>query len=151
MQHFYDGQIRRYITQIIRLLSNFSYADGKGALVQVPVMYGDITRQVGHILRDNSENKVMSAPRIACYITGIDYARDRVQSPSHVSKIHVRQQEYDENTQTYTGRQGVGNTVERVMPVPFNLQVKADAELMMERDRTTEMENKLERAEKTYR
>ena len=44
MLHFYDGQIRRYITQIIRLLSNFSYADGKGALVQVPVMYGDITR-----------------------------------------------------------------------------------------------------------
>ena len=53
MQHFYDGQIRRYITQLIRLMSNFSYADGKGALVQVPVMYGDITRQVGHIIRDN--------------------------------------------------------------------------------------------------
>ena len=61
MQHFYDGQIRRYITQLIRLMSNFSYADGKGALVQVPVMYGDITRQVGAIIRDNSENKIPSA------------------------------------------------------------------------------------------
>ena len=28
MQHFYDGQVRRYITQIIRLMSNFSYKDG---------------------------------------------------------------------------------------------------------------------------
>ena len=37
MQHFYDGQIRRYITQLIRLLSNFSYKDGDGALRQIPV------------------------------------------------------------------------------------------------------------------
>ena len=58
MQHFYDGQIRRYITQLIRLFSNFSYKDGEGKLTQIPVMYGDITRQVGHILRDNSENKI---------------------------------------------------------------------------------------------
>ena len=58
MQHFYDGQIRRYVTQLVRLFSNFSYKDGDGKIVQVPVMYGDITRQVGHILRDNSENKI---------------------------------------------------------------------------------------------
>ena len=126
MDHFYDGQIRRFVTQFMRAFSNFSYKDSAGTLRKVPVTYGNLTRQVASIIRDNSENKVMSAPRIACYITGIDYARDRVQSPSHVSKIHVRQQEYDENTQTYTGKQGVGNTVERVMPVPFNLQVKAD-------------------------
>ena len=44
MQHFYDGQIRRYLTQIIRLMSNFSYKDGSGNLTQVPTMYGDITR-----------------------------------------------------------------------------------------------------------
>ena len=57
MQFFYDGQIRRYVTQLVRLFSNFSYKDGDGKIVRVPVMYGDITRQVGHILRDNSENK----------------------------------------------------------------------------------------------
>ena len=49
MQHFYDGQIRRYITQIVRMMSNFSYKDGKGNLTQVPVMYGDLTRQVANI------------------------------------------------------------------------------------------------------
>jgi len=41
MQFFYDGQIRRYLTQIIRLLSNFSYQDGDGQLRQIPVTYGD--------------------------------------------------------------------------------------------------------------
>ena len=54
MQHFYDGQIRRYVTQMVRLMSNFSYKDNQDNLVTVPVMYGDITRQVGSILRDIS-------------------------------------------------------------------------------------------------
>ena len=89
MQHFYDGQIRRYITQLIRLLSNFSYKDGDGALRQVPVMYGNITRQVAHIIRDNSENKLPSVPRMAAYVTNCllytspsprDYAASRMPS-----------------------------------------------------------------------
>ena len=62
MQHFYDGQIRRYVTQMVRLMSNFSVKDGSGTLKQVPVMYGDLTRQVASIIRDNSENKIPSAP-----------------------------------------------------------------------------------------
>ena len=71
MQHFYDGQIRRYITQIVRLLSNFSYKDSQDKLVKIPVMYGDMTRQVASIINDNSENKIPSAPRMAVYITGL--------------------------------------------------------------------------------
>jgi hypothetical protein len=126
MQHFYDGQIRRFVTQFIRVMSNFSYKDGAGTLRRVPATYGNLTRQVANIIRDNSENKVVSAPRIAAYITGLDYARDRVQSPSHVSKIHLREREFDSNTGLYTDQQGPGYTVERVMPVPFNLKMKAD-------------------------
>lgn len=126
MDHFYDGQIRRFVTQFMRAFSNFSYKDGAGTLRKVPVTYGNLTRQVASIIKDNSENKVLSAPRIACYITGIDYARDRVQSPTHVDKLHFRQREYDESTGTYKETQGVGNTVERVMPVPFTLNMKAD-------------------------
>jgi len=126
MQHFYDGQIRRYVTQFIRVMSNFSYKDGAGTLRKIPATYGNLTRQVAHIIRDNSENKVVSAPRVSCYITGLEYARDRVQNPSHVSKVHLRERDYDDNTQKYTGAQGPGYTVERMMPVPFNLQMKTD-------------------------
>ena len=71
MQHFYDGQIRRYITQMIRLMSNFSYKDGSGKLTQIPVMYGDLTRQVSSIIRDNSENKIPSAQTSAIIGGGI--------------------------------------------------------------------------------
>ena len=58
MQHFYDGQIRRYLTQIVRLLSNFSYKDSQGELVRIPVLYGDMTRQVASIINDNSKYKI---------------------------------------------------------------------------------------------
>ena len=58
MQFFYDGQIRRYLLQTIRLLSNFVVKYGDGSLVRVPVMYGDADRQVAHINKQNSENKI---------------------------------------------------------------------------------------------
>ena len=41
-------------------MSNFSYKDGKGNLTQIPVMYGDLTRQVANIIRENSENKIQN-------------------------------------------------------------------------------------------
>jgi len=125
-QHFYDGQIRRYITQMIRLMSNFSYKNGDGTLTQIPVMYGDITRQVGHILRDNSENKVPSAPRIALYMTGLELDRDRLADATHVSKVHLRERAWDSDGQEYLNTQGKNVTVERLMPTPYTLSVSAD-------------------------
>src|SRR6056300_822512 len=126
MQHFYDGQIRRYITQLIRLMSNFSYKDGDGRITQIPVMYGDITRQVGHILRDNSENKIPSAPRIAVYMTGLELDRDRLADASYVGKVHLRERAYDENNNEYLNTQGKNVTVERLMPTPYTLTLNAD-------------------------
>jgi len=107
-------------------MSNFSYKDSAGTLRKIPTSYGNLTRQVAHIIRDNSENKVVSAPRVSCYITGLEYARDRVQNPTHVSKVHLRERDYDATTGEYTSAQGPGYTVERLMPVPFNLQMKCD-------------------------
>ena len=87
MQHFYDGQIRRYVTQLVRLVSNISYKDGKGALTQIPVVYGDLTRQVGSIIRDNSENKIPSAPRMAVYMTELELDNARLADASYISKV----------------------------------------------------------------
>ena len=126
MQHFYDGQIRRYITQLIRLFSNFSYKDGKGVLTQIPVMYGDITRQVGHIIRDNSENKIPSAPRISVYVTALAMDRTRTSDATYVGKIHLRERQYDATGKEYLNTQGSNYTVERLMPTPFNLDVNVD-------------------------
>lgn len=126
MQWFYDGQIRRYIGQVIRMLSGFKYQAADGTQRTVPVMYGDMTRQVGSIIKDNSENKLPSAPRIAVYVTGIAMDKTRLSDATYVSKVHIREREFDETTGEYTEKQGNNYTVERLMPTPYKLTVKAD-------------------------
>lgn len=126
MQWFYDGQIRRYLTQMVRMLSNFYYKTGDGTLIQVPVMYGDMTRQVANIIRENSENKLPSVPRIALYITGIEMDKERLSDPTFVSKKTVRERAFDPVTQKYLDKQGKNYTVERIMPTPYKLKVNAD-------------------------
>ena len=126
MDHFYDGQIRRYLTQFINILSNFSYKDGKGKLVRVPVRYGDMTRQVSQIVKQNSENTIPSAPFISCYIKDLQFDRPRLQDPTFVSKIHVRERAWDEAGQEYLNVQGSNYTVERIMPSPWLITFSAD-------------------------
>ena len=126
MQHFYDGQIRRYLTQIVRLLSNFSYKDSQGELVRIPVLYGDMTRQVASIINDNSENKLPSAPRMAVYITGLELDQARLADSSYVSKLNIRERAYDEEGKEYLNTQGKNYTVERLMPTPYILNVNVD-------------------------
>jgi len=126
MIHFYDGQIRRYVTQLIRLMSNFSYKDGKDQLVTVPVMYGDITRQVGHILRDNSENKIPSVPRMGLYITSLEQDRDRTSDASYTHKVNIRERAWDATGQEYLNTEGKNYTVERLMPSPYKLTANVD-------------------------
>ncbi len=108
------------------MLSNFSYKDSKGQLVQVPVRYGDMSRQVAQILKKNSENTIPSAPFIACYIKDLQYDRNRLQDPTHVSKIHIREREWDEDNHEYLNVQGANYTVERIMPSPWTITFNAD-------------------------
>jgi len=124
MQHFYDGQIRRYITQTIRVLSNFVVKYGDGTLHRVPVAYGDADKQAASILRQNSENKINSTPRIAVYVTGLALDRERLADSSYVGKVHIREREIANDQYTYG--QGKNYTVERLMPTPFKLTMKVD-------------------------
>ena len=126
MQHFYDKQIRRYITQVIRMLGEFGYKDAQDKLVKVPVMYGDLTRQVGSIIRDNSENKIPSAPRMAVYITGLEMDTARLSDSSYVNKLNIRERAYDDDGNEYLKKEGKNYTVERLMPTPYTLTVNVD-------------------------
>lgn len=124
MQYFYDGQIRRYLIQTIRVLSNFTVRYGDGTLHKIPVMYGDPDRQSAAILRQNSENVINSAPRISVYITGLDLDKDRLSDATYVGKLHFR--ERDIAGDNYINTQGKNYTVERLMPTPFKLTMKVD-------------------------
>jgi len=126
LDHFYDGQLRRYITQIIRMMSGFTYKNSSGEIKTVPVMYGDLTRQVGSILRDNSENSILSAPRMAVYVTGLELDSARLSDASYVNKVNIRERAYDEQGNEYLDREGKNYTVERLMPTPYTLSVSVD-------------------------
>jgi hypothetical protein len=126
MLYFYDGQVRRYITQVMRMLSNFGVDDGKGGVKQVPVLYGDLTRQVANIIRENSENKIPSAPRMAVYVTALELDRDRMSDATFVRKTNIRERAYDDDGKEYLNYQGKNYTVERIMPTPFLLRVNCD-------------------------
>ena len=130
MLHFYEGQIRKFLTQFIRILSNFSVETGKGkddqiTLRAVPVIYGDPTRQVANIIRNNSENALNYAPKIACYVRELNYDRERMQNPYHIEKQHLKERGVDSDG-NYTNQLGAGYTIEKVMPSPFRLEVTAD-------------------------
>ena len=114
------------MAQFIQILSNFGYKDAKGNIVQVPVRYGDMTRQVGQILKKNSENTIPSAPFIACYIKELNFDRERLQDPTFISKINIKERAFDENNNQYLNTQGSNYTIERIMPSPFKLTLSAD-------------------------
>ena len=126
MDYFYDGQIRRYLTQFMRVMSNFGYKDAKGQITKIPVRYGDMNRQVGSILKKNSENTIPSAPFIACYIKDLQFDRPRLQDPTFVSKLNIRERAFDSNNQEYINEQGANYTVERIMPTPYEITFSAD-------------------------
>lgn len=130
MDYFYDGQVRRYITQFMRVFIGFKWKANDGTEKAVPVMYGDMTRQVAAIIKENSENKMPTVPRIACYITKLDIDKTRLSDPSFVSKVNVRERRYtdldNDGLVEYQNEQGGNYTVERLMPTPYKLSMKAD-------------------------
>lgn len=127
----YDGQIRRFILQFIRMVSNFQVEFGKDpngnrTLQTVPVYYGDPSRQASVILKNNSENMLNAVPAMSAYISGLTYDRDRVQNPYFEQTKFIREQVVNPVTQTYTGAQDSLYGVERVMPAPYKLTMKLD-------------------------
>lgn len=130
-QYFYDAQIERFLAQFIRMLSGFQVEfghdrAGNTTLQRVPVYYGDGSRQVAAIINNMSENAVTTVPAMTVYINALNYDRDRVQDPNFVGKMSIRQRYYNEDTQEYEARQGNAFSIERLMPVPYSLELKLD-------------------------
>ena len=130
-QYFYDSQIKRFLIQFARIFSLWEVTkgtdqNGNPVRVRVPVMYGDMTRQVASVIADNSTSNLPSTPLITYYITGLEYDQRRTQIPSYVDKMQVRQRDYNIETQTYGTTQGQAFTVERLMPVPYTLRLQVD-------------------------
>ena len=127
----YDGQIRRFVMQFVRMVSNFQVefgqdSSGNRTLQTVPVYYGDMSRQAAMILKGNSENTLNAVPAMATYISGFTYDRERMQNPYHEGVVRLRERVFNDVDQTYEASQDGIYTVERLMPAPYKLTMKLD-------------------------
>ena len=117
--------------QFIRAFSNFYYktgknADGTDALVRVPCRYGDPTRIAEMVVRGNSENKLLTVPFLTCHISAMNMSANRRQAPQFTERIQVDERSYDENNLQYDNTPGNRYTIERYMPVPYDMSMAVD-------------------------
>ena len=136
LDYWYDAQIRRYLTQFMRIFSGFKVSegvrDGSTYYNRVPIRYADMQRMVAHILKKGSENMVNSTPFIACSINSLLIARDRVHEPMLVDKLQIAERQFDSTANAYSTsanastRPGNLYSTDRYMPVPYNLTMQVD-------------------------
>lgn len=131
MDFFYDGQIRRYLLQFMRIFSDIKIRNGPDAnglytIQRVPIMYGDPSWMVAQLIKGASENTILPNPMFSAYIDSIKMAPNRRQDTQYVGKVSTIEREFDKQTQTYGTGPGIRQEVERYMPVPYDLYLKLD-------------------------
>ena len=133
-QFWYDQQIRRYLLQFVRIFNGFQVKSGQKnaggtsseVYKTVPMRYADMSRLVAHVLRGNTENAINSTPFMTCNIANLNVARERRHDPKLVSAQQVQERKYDSMNDQYTAELGNTYTVERYMPVPYDLTINVD-------------------------
>lgn len=131
MQFFYDEQIRKYLLQFVRMFGSFTVQKGwdeqqNPVYEQVPARYGDMSRQVGHILKDNSENTLNSVPFISCYVSDLEMNPDLRRYPQFEETLKVIEKRFDEVEHKYVDEPGQSYDVTRYQPVPYMLTMNVD-------------------------
>ena len=131
MQHFYDGQFRKYLLQFVRMFGSFTVQkgydeQGNPIYEQVPARYGDLSRNVGHILKENSENILNTVPLISCQVQNINMNPNLRRYPQFQETLQVIEKKFDEDSHRYTDEPGQGYDVTRHQPVPYTLTMNVD-------------------------
>ena len=131
MDFFYDGQVRRYLVQFMRIFSNIKIRNGPDAnglytIQRVPIMYGDPSFMVAQLIKGASENTLLPNPMFSAYIDSIKISPNRRQDTQYVGKVSTVEREFDPLTQTYGSGPGVRQDVDRYMPVPYDAFFKLD-------------------------
>ena len=131
MDFFYDGQVRRYLVQFMRIFSDIKIrigpdANGLYTIQRVPIMYGDPSWMVAQLIKGASENTLLPNPMFSAYIDSIKPAPNRRQDTQYVGKISTVERRFNQETQTYSSEPGLRQDVDRYMPVPYDMILKLD-------------------------
>ncbi len=131
LDYFYDKQQYRFLEQLVRAFSGFQYMAGSRngqppALQVVPTRMASTSKTVASILRNQSENSVLTTPMMTIWQTGLEVDPSRLQNRSHVDTRQIVERAIDPDTGKYTGARGQSYTLERLMPIPFKMTVQVD-------------------------
>ncbi len=126
LDYFYDGQIRRYLEQIVRVFSGWQYQTGgtTPTIVMVPCLMSQSSSMVANIINNNSQNALQTTPMISVTLTNLRGRREEVQNPNLVDSRQVVEREIVNGA--YTGNRGNSYTVDRIMPMPFEMSIQVD-------------------------
>ncbi len=127
-QFFFDGQQKRYLEQLVRAFSGFSYqtglVNGVSQIVQVPCHLAYTNRQVAYINNNNSENTLNTIPMITIFQSGLRGRREDLQDPTFVDHLQVFERNITNGQ--YGPNRGNAYSVDRLMPLPFTMDIQVD-------------------------
>ena len=131
LDYWYDAQIRRYLVQFARLFSTIRWRattrGGQPLYRRVPVRMASTNRQAAWVNRGGIEsNRMLVVPMMTVNIAGIEHSGDRRMSPYHREKQRFYERSFDRDTQEYGQDRGQAWTIERHMPVPYDLFLDLD-------------------------
>src|SRR5882672_3236133 len=129
--YFYANQIEKMVQQCIRVFSNFYYKTGVNytgdeQLLPIPCKWGDASRMVASIIKNNSENTAIAAPMFAVYIKSFQIDAANRKFPVGESVLQVSERAIDPVTGRYTGELGTQYEVNRLMSVPYTVKIQVD-------------------------
>lgn len=126
---FYNNrQLERVLIQLTSVFAGYQVEtgdqrDGESKLRDVPVIYGDLDRVAAYLMgpRQNVENGMTYVPIIAVHVKGMRQYADYRQQPQHHEYYHAVELARDPDGRIIPGKKGKSKTIERYMPVPYEV------------------------------
>lgn len=119
--YYYNTQLKKFIIGFANVFNGLQVKTGKDEcgeelFVTVPIKYGSVDRVVAAIGGSDTQNKQHTLPMMACYLTGIELAPERMHGVNQV------------DSRTMLEQGGVFpddvKAIRRVVPIPYNMQME---------------------------
>lgn len=128
--YFYDAQLKRILVQLMSVFCGYqtmtgTQRDGSPRFRDVPVVFGDMSRAAAYAVgpQGDQSNQASYIPMIALYMTRLRQDGSRRLAPQHVEKFNYFERAKDPDGNLLTGEPGKKKTVERFMPVPYDMGI----------------------------
>lgn len=128
--YYYDAQTKRLLVQLMSCFAGYqvmtgTLRDGKPKFRDVPIIYGDMSRVAGYIIgpRGDQDNSTNYLPIIGLYMTRLNQKADWRLNPQHIEKFNFFERARDPDGKLLSGQAGKKKTVERFMPVPYDMGI----------------------------